>query len=59
VPDGIAGRIRSASDPAEEAVQLAIEQAVALKEIADGVHIMPLGLDEALVRIVDEAGLRR
>lgn len=58
VPDPIAERIRSASDPAEESIRLATEQAAALKDVADGVHIMPLGLDDAVERIVNEAGLR-
>ncbi len=58
VPDGIADRIRSAADPAEESVRLAIEQAREMKEIAHGIHIMPLGMDEAVPRIVEEAGLR-
>jgi methylenetetrahydrofolate reductase (NADPH) len=57
VPEPIAARIRSAADPAEEAVLLGIEQARAIRDIADGVHIMPLGLDEAVVRIVSEAGI--
>jgi methylenetetrahydrofolate reductase (NADPH) len=58
VPDHIADRIRAADDPAEEAVLLAIEQARAIRHIADGVHIMPLGLDAAVPRIVREAGIR-
>lgn len=57
VPDAIAARIRGAADPAEEAVRLAIEQLSAIKDIADGVHIMPLGLDEQVERIVREAGV--
>jgi methylenetetrahydrofolate reductase (NADPH) len=57
VPEHIAVRIRAAEDPAEEAVRLAIEQAREIRGIADGVHIMPLGLDEAVVRIVTEAGI--
>jgi 5,10-methylenetetrahydrofolate reductase len=39
-------------------VLLAIEQARALREIADGIHIMPLGLDAAVPRIVREAGIK-
>lgn len=58
VPEHIAERIRSAADPAEESVLLAIEQVRALREIAHGVHIMPLGLDSAVGRIVREAGIR-
>jgi len=57
VPDALAERIRGASDPFEESVRLATEQVRALREVADGVHIMPLGADEAVVRILDDAGL--
>jgi methylenetetrahydrofolate reductase (NADPH) len=57
VPPAIAERIRGASDPGEEAVRLAIEQAAAIRDIADGVHIMPLGMDQAVERIVREAGI--
>jgi 5,10-methylenetetrahydrofolate reductase len=58
VPDHIAARIRSADDAAEEAVLLATEQAAALRSIADGLHIMALGLDAAVPRIVRESGIR-
>ena len=57
VPEPIAERIRSAADPAEEAVRLAIEQPAAISGIADGVHIMPLGLDAQVERIAREAGV--
>lgn len=57
VPDDIAQRIRDASDPAKESIALAIEQVRALREIADGVHIMPLGNDDAVGRILAGAGL--
>jgi methylenetetrahydrofolate reductase (NADPH) len=57
VPEHIAARIRAAADPAEEAVHLAIEQAREIRGIADGVHNMPLGLDEAVARIITEAGI--
>ena len=55
VPDHVAARIRAAEDPAEEAVRLAIEQVRALRAVADGVHIMPLGLDDAVGRILAES----
>lgn len=57
VPDPLAERIRGAEDPLEESIQLAIEQARALKDLADGVHIMPLGVDGAVERIVHESGI--
>ncbi|MBN2822520.1 MAG: methylenetetrahydrofolate reductase [Coriobacteriia bacterium] len=52
VPDHIADRIRRADDPAEEAIALATEQVRDIREIADGVHIMPLGMDGAVGRIL-------
>ncbi|MCK8115540.1 methylenetetrahydrofolate reductase [Anaerosoma tenue] len=56
VPDHVADRIRSAPDPAEEAVRLAAEQVRDIREIADGVHVMPLGLDTEVGRILDGSG---
>ena len=44
--------------PKSERSELAIELARWRREIADGVHIMPLGLDAAVPEIVREAGLR-
>ena len=58
VPETIAARIEGADDAAEEGVLLATEQARALRELADGIHIMPLGLDTAVPRIVREAGIK-
>jgi methylenetetrahydrofolate reductase (NADPH) len=58
VPDHVASRIIGAEDPVRAAVALAIEQARWMQEIADGVHIMPLGLDAVVPEIVREAGLR-
>jgi len=57
IPEHVANRIRNAPDPAEEAVQLAIEQVKALREVADGVHIMPLGMDTSVKRILESADL--
>jgi 5,10-methylenetetrahydrofolate reductase len=52
VPNHIAARIRAADDPAEEAVRLAAEQVREMRSIADGVHVMPLGLDREIGRIL-------
>jgi len=57
VPEHIAARIEGASDPLAESVKLATEQARALREFADGVHIMPLGADDAVGEILRGAGL--
>ena len=59
VPDALAERIGAAEDPLRESIALAIEQARALREIADGIHIMPLGADFAVREIVEGAGLSR
>jgi 5,10-methylenetetrahydrofolate reductase len=56
VPEHIAARIRAADDPAEEAIALAAEQVREIRAIADGVHIMPLGLDAAVGRILGADG---
>ena len=57
VPDAIGDRIRRADDPLEEAIQLAIEQVRVIRAIADGVHVMALGLDDVVPRILREAGV--
>lgn len=57
VPDDVAARIVGAADPFRESVALATEQARALREVADGVHIMPLGADSAVREILEGADL--
>ena len=57
VPQWITDRITAAADPLEEAVAIATEQVRELRQIAHGVHIMPLGADDEVARIIDDAGL--
>ena len=57
VPDDVAERISAAADPLDESIEFAAEQVRALRGIADGVHIMPLGADHAVPEILDRAGL--
>lgn len=57
VPDHISDRIASADDSLEESIVLATEQVRALAQIADGVHIMPLGMDAVVPRILHDAGV--
>ncbi|MDO9108041.1 MAG: methylenetetrahydrofolate reductase [Coriobacteriia bacterium] len=52
VPAHIERRIKDAADPAAEAIKLAREQVAACREVCDGVHIMPLGLDSAVPHIL-------
>lgn len=57
VPDEIGARIKGASDPFAESVRLATEQVVALRGLAHGVHIMPLGADRVVPEILEGAGI--
>ena len=57
VPESISDRIIAAADPLEEAIRVAAEQVSVLRGLADGVHIMPLGADDAVPRILEQAGI--
>lgn len=57
VPEEIGARIKAAADPKAESIKLAAEQTRAIRGIADGVHIMPLGLDAAVGEILESAGI--
>lgn len=57
VPDHIGDRIKGAADPMAEAIDLAVEQVREIRDIAAGVHIMPLGADDTVARILDRAGV--
>jgi len=57
VPQWISDRITGAEDPLEEAIAIATEQVRELRGIARGVHVMPLGSDDAVARILEGAEL--
>lgn len=57
VPEEIAARVGESADPLEASVDLAVEQVTVARAIADGVHIMPLGLDERVGEILERAGI--
>lgn len=58
IPEHIESRIKAAASPLDESIALATEQVRELSDIAHGVHIMPLGSDAAVGRILEGAGLR-
>ena len=58
IPEAIAERIKRADDPCAEAIKLATEQVRDISQVADGVHIMSLGLDSAVGGILQGAGVR-
>jgi 5,10-methylenetetrahydrofolate reductase len=57
VPEWISDRVTAAENPLDEAIAIATEQARELRGIAHGVHIMPLGSDDAVARILQGADL--
>lgn len=57
VPEHISARIEVAEDPLAESIALATEQVRELRDLAHGVHIMPLGVDAAVPQILEGAGL--
>ena len=59
VPEDVAARIEGAEDASAAGIALATEQTRAASAIADGVHIMPLGLDAAVPQILEGAGITR
>ena len=59
VPDEFLTRLEKAKDTKEEGVTIALEIIEQLKEIpgVQGVHIMAVGWEEIVPRIVEKAGL--
>jgi 5,10-methylenetetrahydrofolate reductase len=59
VPDPAVQRLEDAADPVEEGVRITVEVIKALREIdgVAGVHVMGLGREDSVRRVIDEAGL--
>lgn len=57
IPENISKRIESAKDQTEEGVRIAAEFIRDIKDIVKGVHIMPIGIEQYLSYLLDEAGL--
>lgn len=58
IPESVSSRIVAADNPFEESVAIAVEQSRILREVADGIHIMPMGDIVTGTRILREAGIR-
>lgn len=52
-------RIADSQDPLATATEIAVEQACIAHEVADGIHIMPLGSDKIGVEILKRAGISK
>jgi len=59
VPDGIIERMRNATDPKSEGIEICVEQIEHLRTIkgVHGVHIMAMNWEEKVPEIVQKAGL--
>jgi 5,10-methylenetetrahydrofolate reductase len=59
VPDAVMRRMEEAPDPAGEGVRLTVEVVKALREIdgVAGIHVMGLGRQDAVRRVIADAGL--
>lgn len=57
IPDGLIKEVEGASDKQEKAVEIAARTIKELKGLAQGVHIMSLGWNKLVPRILDAAGL--
>jgi 5,10-methylenetetrahydrofolate reductase len=59
VPDGVVDRLERSDDPAEEGVALTVEIVKAIRELEGiaGVHVMGIGHEEAVRRVIDRSGL--
>jgi methylenetetrahydrofolate reductase (NADPH) len=59
VPDEVVRRLEEAADPVEEGVRLTVEIVGRLRSIEGvaGVHVMGLGREEGVRRVIEEAGL--
>jgi 5,10-methylenetetrahydrofolate reductase len=55
IPEETVKRIEAAADPLEEGIRICAETIRQLKEFADGVHIMAIGMEEYIPRILTEA----
>jgi len=60
VPEHLIDKLKADKNKArsgETAVEIAVETIKGMKDICDGVHLMPLGWDHLAPRIIEEAGL--
>jgi 5,10-methylenetetrahydrofolate reductase len=57
VPDEVSRRIGEADEPLEASLDFAAEQVAVAAQIADGVHVMPLGLGIRVPEILERAAL--
>ncbi|MEW6189593.1 MAG: methylenetetrahydrofolate reductase [Actinomycetota bacterium] len=57
VPKNLIDELEKASDPSQKGIEIAARQIQELQEICDGAHIMAIGAEEKVPKILDTAGL--
>jgi 5,10-methylenetetrahydrofolate reductase len=57
VPDNLIKEMEEAKDKTAASVEIASRLIKELKPMCDGVHIMPIGLDKIVPRVLDAASL--
>lgn len=57
VPEGLIEEMERASEPRRRGIEIAANLVRDLKSICDGVHIMPIGADESVPRILEMVGI--
>jgi methylenetetrahydrofolate reductase (NADPH) len=58
VPDSLIKRMEETKDKEAEAVAITVELIEKLRGVCHGVHIMAVGMEKVLPRILDEAGFK-
>ena len=59
VPDGLIDRLEQTKDARAESVRIAAELITGIRDIASGIHLYPLGWEELVPTILQEAGISR
>lgn len=57
VPDGLIKEMEESKDKAAQSVEIASRLIKELKPMCDGIHIMPIGWDKAVPKVLDASGL--
>ena len=57
VPDGLIKEMEAAKDKAAQSVEIASRLIKQLKPMCRGIHVMPIGWDSAVPKVLDAAGL--
>lgn len=57
IPENILKRIENADSPIHEGIKIAAELIRNIKKNINGIHIMPIGMEEHIITLLNEAGI--